>query len=178
MNLTDLRRLVVTTLILAGLTVLWTFFLLLHDGGQFTWRFPEVALGWFGIKPWLVLLFALTFIMVYVVGLLTFAIQTAPKGYAAGKMRQVQCQACKAVFFVHDSGHRPLTHECPSCKALGVYDGKHDPVGRPPQLTRPVHTKVRMTCHVCKHKFSEDDDGRRPMKVTCPSCNSKGQITT
>lgn len=177
MDLSDLRRLVVTSLALGGAVFLWTIFLILHDADLFTWRFPSVALGWFGLEAWLVLLLVLSLIIVVVVGLLTFAINVAPQGYAAGKMRQVQCQDCKAVFFCHDSGHRPLTHECPNCKALGVYDGKQPPVGQPPKMTRPVHEKLRLSCHVCEHRFSLEDDGRRPMKITCPECNSKGQIT-
>lgn len=176
MDLQDLRRLVVTSLVAAGCVLLWALFLILHDADLFTWALPATALGWFDLLPWMALLLILSLIIVVVVGLLTFAINTAPQGYAAGKMRQVQCQDCKAVFFVHDSGNRPLTQECPNCKALGVYDGKQPPVGTPPKITRPVHERVRLSCHVCEHKFSLEDDGRRPLKLTCPNCNSKGQI--
>lgn len=177
MDLQDVRRFAMTTMALFVVLVLWVFFLFLHDTGRFEWTWPEAALGWFSLGAWLWTSLGLSAVMVGFLGFMTFGINEAPPGYAKGKLRQVQCQDCKAVFFVLDAGNRPLTHVCPNCKALGVYDGRAPPVGAPPEAIAPEKLiKLALTCEDCSYKFRVTDTGRRPLQVTCPSCQGTGAI--
>lgn len=177
MELSDGRRLALTTMVLAGVLILWMIFLALHDAGQFEWAWPERALGWFGLAAWTWIGLGVYAIMTFVVGMMMFGVDQTPPGFARGKQRQVQCQDCKAVFMVHDAGNRPLTHLCPNCNALGVYTGDAPPVGNPPKPQEPEKLiQLGLNCHECDHKFKVTDTGKRPLKVSCPNCHAGGAI--
>ncbi len=177
MNLGDVRRLAVTATILAGLMLGFLLWLALEYLGVTTSRITMRALDLWSLSTWLWIAVSLFFvILVMVVGFLFF-LREAPKGYARGIMRQVQCQRCKAVFAIHDTGHRPITHICPNCKGLGVYDGTAPPVGVAP---RPEPAKkiisLGLACESCDFHFDVTDTGARPLRVKCPSCQAKGQV--
>jgi len=177
-DLSDLQRLAKTTLFLVVALLAWLVFLALHDAGQFEWTWPERGLSWFGMTAWLWTGAALLALMALALAFMSFGINQAPEGFAKGKLRQVQCQDCKAVFFVHDAGNRPLTHLCPNCKALGVYDGMAPPVGVPPKAIPPEKVvALSLTCHACEHRFNVTDSGVRPLKVACPMCDATGTIS-
>lgn len=172
-----MRRLAVTALVFCGVLLLWLIFIGLHDSGRFEWALPRGALGWFGAATWYWLGLATMLAFVAVVTFTSFGVNEAPAGYAQGKLRQVQCQDCKAVFFVHDAGHRPLTHQCPNCKALGIYDGKAPPVGEAPKAEAAKRVvRIGLTCQECAYRFKVTDTGSRPLAVKCPSCQANGSV--
>ena len=175
-DVSDMRRLAVSAVSVAALVLLWLLFLFLHDAGLFEWAWPEAALGAISLTAWLGILAGVSAVVVVGFALLTFGIQGTPPGLAKASLRQVQCQECKAVFFIRDTGHRPLTHVCPSCRALGVYDGRAPPVGKAPAVQTARIAKMDLTCQRCKHRFHVTDTGARPLKVTCPQCRSIGEI--
>ncbi|MGB0652586.1 MAG: hypothetical protein ACPGQL_05250 [Thermoplasmatota archaeon] len=178
MQLRDVRRTGLTIAIIAGVALLWLFLLSLQetdriDFGLTSGALERLTLGWW---QWLVAIL-LSLLVALLIFLLT-SVDEAPEGYARGSVRQVQCADCKAVFHLHDSGHRPLMHVCPNCKALGVYDGKAAPVGKPPEAKEPEQLiKLGLTCDRCDHGFDVTDTGQRPLQVTCPNCQSSGFLT-
>ncbi len=177
MELSDVRRLSVTTMVLAGGLLAWLLFLFLEDTGRFEWGLPERGLGLMPFSGWMWTTAGLLAVFLGVVGFTTFGVNQAPRGFARGSVRQVQCQDCKAVFFIPDSGKRPLTHLCPSCKALGVYDGEAPPVGTPPTPRPPKEiVELGLTCRTCSHRFMATDTGVRPMRIACPTCKAVGEV--
>lgn len=176
MDLGDARRLVASALVLSGLLLLWLLFLWLADRGSFVWTWPERGLAWVPYAGWLWIGAGVTAVLLFFVGYVLWQIPLAPDGYAAGSQRQVQCLECRAVFLVHDTGHRPLTHICPNCKSLGVYDGHQPSVGEP-QARRPQQVvELDLTCQQCHRRFQVTDTGMRPMVVHCPECKAVGTI--
>lgn len=159
---------------LAGVLLLWLVMLALDDADLFNWGWPTDALGiltlatwmWIGASVFLVLIGGMVGI-VYAMGL-------------GGKAptRQVQCQDCRAVFFIPDNGRRPLTHFCPSCKALGVYDGGE--ASTTPALdlgaTKTSLPVKSFTCPNCNDRFAVADTGVRPLRITCPKCATSGLL--
>lgn len=162
---------------IAAALLLWLVLLNLHDAGLFEWRWPRESLRVFPLAAWMWVGVGLLIVIVTVTGLIVHGVHQAPADYARGAVRQVQCQDCKAVFFIHDTGHRPITHQCPNCKALGVYDGRAPPVGAPPVPEPPKKViSLDLTCQTCQHGFQVTDTGARPLKVTCPNCQAVGSI--
>ncbi|HLF16050.1 MAG TPA: hypothetical protein VI796_01275 [Candidatus Thermoplasmatota archaeon] len=177
MDLRDIRRLSFSFILLACALFAWLILLFLHDSGRFEWGGPKGALGWMPFTGWLWLTAFLSAVLLTVVGLTTFGVTQAPTGFAKGSLRQLQCQDCKAVFFVHDAGQRPLTHVCPNCKCLGVFDGEAAPVGTPPKPRPPKELiELGLTCRTCSHRFMVLDAGVRPMKIACPKCKAVGEV--
>lgn len=177
-DINDVRRLTISVLIFAAVEALLLFFLWLHNRAFFEWVVPEAMLGWMQFDIW-ALLFAVLFIAIGgMVTMLVFSIPIASaSGLAKGRLRQVQCQDCKAVFHMADTGERPLMHPCPNCRSMGVYDGQAPPVGRPPkpELAKKV-IQLALQCESCAHDFKFTDSGVRPLEVACPECNSSGTI--
>lgn len=177
MNLGDVRRLSAMNISIAAALLLWLVLLNLHEAGLFEWTWPREALQVFSLAAWMWVGVGLLVVIVGATGLIVQGVHQAPANFARGSVRQVQCQHCKAVFFVHDTGHRPLTHVCPNCKYLGVYDGTAPPVGAPPvPLPARNVVAVDLMCQSCEHNFRFTDTGARPMDVTCPNCKSVGTI--
>ncbi len=177
MNLGDVRRLSAMNIALTALLLLWLVMLNLHAASLFEWRWPREALTLFPLAAWMWVGVGLLIVVITSTALIVHGVQQAPTDFARGSVRQVQCQECKAVFFIHDTGHRPLTHICPSCKALGVYDGTAPPVGTPPIPKKPRElVRLDLTCQSCKHGFHVTDTGVRPLRVQCPKCESVGKI--
>jgi hypothetical protein len=110
------------------------------------------------------------------IGLVTLGAFSVSLAGGRQPTRQVQCQNCRAVFFMPDNGRRPLTHPCPNCKALGVYDGKAPPVGKAPEVKAENLRRLPLTCRSCAHKFTALDTGVRPLSVECPNCKAIGEI--
>ncbi len=177
MDIRDVRRFSISVVILAALTVVWLFFLWMHDSGRFQWAWPRVALTDLGLQGWLWIGILAILALAAAASLVVFGVPQAPPGFAKGALRQVQCQHCKAVFRIHDTGHRPITHVCPSCQYLGVYDGTAPPVGKPPKPMPPEKIiQLSLTCRNCKHRFKIIDTGLRPLRVECPECTATGHI--
>jgi phage FluMu protein Com len=170
----DVRRLASSALVLGAATLLWLFFLALDDNGIFDWPWPTKALGALGFTAWMWICFTfLTFLLVAVAAPIYGMTKSA-----GGKVptRQVQCQDCRAVFFMPDNGRRPLTYPCPSCKALGVYEGTAPPIGQAPIVPAQKITRLNLTCRTCNKSFIATDTGLRPLHIECPSCKSIGLI--
>jgi Zn finger protein HypA/HybF involved in hydrogenase expression len=176
-NLGDVRRLMITIGVLGLGTLGWLLFLGLVDNGKIDSNLGTTALENLAIARWLwfgnvAFVITLGFIIY-----LLYLVKAAPSHFARGIARQVQCQDCKAVFMIHDTGHRPVTHVCPNCQALGVYDGKAPPVGLPPRPETPRRIiDLGLACQTCNHAFNVTDTGARPLQVKCPSCKSHGVI--
>jgi phage FluMu protein Com len=177
-DIKDVRRLTVSVLILAAVEALLLFFLWLHNRAFFEWAVPEKMLGWMPFDIWALVFAVLFFAIGGVVAMLVFSIPIASaSGYAKGRLRQVQCQNCKAVFHMADSGERPLMHPCPSCRSLGFYDGQSEPVGKPPEpeLAKKI-VQLALKCQSCTKNFKFTDSGVRPLEVSCPECSAVGTI--
>lgn len=180
-DLSDIRRLTLTGLILGTLLTAWLFFLWLHDAGHFQWAWPEAALDRLTFTSWMFIGGGLYVALLILLSLPIITTEPTARpgkdGIPAASVRQVQCQHCKAVFNIADRGRRPITRKCPNCKWLGVYDGKTPPIGQPPD-PEPVKkvTKLELTCGNCEHKFTVTDTGARPLRVTCPECQAAGAI--
>ncbi len=175
MNLGDVRRLLLTASILVTGFVTWLFWLGFagrNGADGMTARALEIGMErwlWIGVLSMAIIIVA-TLVILYLV-------RVAPRGFARGVLRQVQCQDCKAVFMIHDTGHRPITHVCPNCKALGIYDGKAPAVGHPPRPQAPRRiVDLGLSCQQCEHRFHVTDTGARPLRVRCPACRSDGLI--
>ena len=178
MDLKDVRRLAATAMVLSLAIVLWLVFLHLQRAELFTWEYPERALNRLDFNTWMWIGVTTIVVLAAVVAGTVYGVDAGKTGGAQASVRQVQCQDCKAVFFIHDTGRRPLTHRCPSCKALGIYDGKAPPVGQVPKA-EPVKAVVELslTCRRCSHAFNVTDTGIRPLQVACPSCKAVGAIS-
>lgn len=176
-DIKDVRRLTISVMLTAGLIALLLLFLWLHDRGSFTWVVPEKMLGWLSYDVWAVVLGFVFVALVGIIGLLVFSLPIAAGGHAVGRIRQVQCQECKAVFHLTDGGERPLIHNCPSCRSMGIYDGTAPPVGEPPK-PEPAKRVVQigLTCESCAHDFKFTDSGVRPLDIVCPACHTEGTI--
>jgi phage FluMu protein Com len=172
-DLRDVRRLSMSALVVGGVVLLWLLFLSLDDAGLFEWEWPTTALAALSLHTWQWLGAVVLLALVGLVALSTYSV-----GLGGGRVptRQVQCQSCRAVFFIPDNGRRPLTHPCPNCKALGVYDGKAPPVGRAPEVKPHEMRKIPLTCRSCEHRFSALDTGIRPLSIECPNCKAVGEI--
>lgn len=170
----DVRRLAASALVVGAAVLLWLFFLALDDAGAFNWAWPSKALATLGFEAWMWICLGLLAFLLAVVGLIVFAIGQGGSGKTP--TRQVQCQDCKAVFFMPDNGRRPLSYPCPSCKALGVYDGKAEPIGVAPVAKPQNIVRLPLTCRSCATKFTATDTGVRPLNVECPSCKAIGVI--
>lgn len=174
MDVRDVRRLATSALVLGAATLLWLMFLVLDDAGHFEWSWPSSALAQLGLDAWV---WVCTGFLAFLLVAVSAPIYGMTKS-AGGKnpTRQVQCQDCKAVFFMPDNGRRPLTYPCPSCKALGVYDGEAPPIGQAPVVPPQKITRINLTCRTCQSKFLATDTGIRPMHVECPNCKATGII--
>jgi phage FluMu protein Com len=145
----------------------------LDDAGSFDWSWPTRALAKLSLAAWQWLS---AIVLVVLLGLVTLAAYSV--NLAGGRMpsRQVQCQNCRAVFFMPDNGRRPLQHPCPNCKALGVYDGKAPAIGSAPEVKPQQLKRIPLTCRSCQHKFSALDTGVRPLSIECPNCKAGGEL--
>ncbi len=177
-SIQDARRL--SAVVLGGtlLVLLWYLFLRLQASADFRWFLPERALESMTLSAWTWVTFGFMGFLALAAGFMIYAIPVNKEtGRAKGALRQVQCQACRAVFRVTDHGERPLTHVCPSCSAYGVYDSSIPPVGEPPVATRIRAVKrLELTCKKCEYEFQVTDTGARPLRVQCPSCTAVGRI--
>jgi phage FluMu protein Com len=171
-DLRDVRRLAATALVVGGAVLLWLMFLSLDDAGLFEWGTPTKALGAVDLITWMWLGAATLAVLIGLVTLASYSVNLGGKAAT----RQVQCQNCRAVFFMPDNGRRPLQHPCPNCKALGIYDGKAPAVGKVPEVKAESLRRIPLTCRNCTHKFSALDSGVRPLAVECPSCKAIGEI--
>lgn len=177
-HIRDVRRLSATALALTFLLGLWYLFLRLQAAGSFEWFLPKRGLEAMTLDAWTVLVVALLVFAAFVAATLIYAIPVDKQsGRAIGALRQVQCQNCKAVFRITDDGRRPLTHNCPSCKAYGVYDPTLGPIGEPP-VPEDLRTvkRLELTCKSCAHVFKTVDTGARPLRIECPKCEGQGTI--
>ena len=173
MDLRDVRRLSVSALVVGGVALLWLMFLALDDADLFNWGWPTQALGALTLNTWQWLTAG---ILIALVGIVTLSAYSVGTGTGRIPTRQVQCQNCRAVFFMPDNGRRPLTHPCPNCKALGVYDGKAPPIGKAPEVRPEEVRRIPLTCRNCRHKFSALDTGIRPLSIACPQCKAVGEL--
>lgn len=173
MDLRDVRRLAASALGVGAVVLLWLLFLSLDDAELFEWAWPTAALDGLPLVTWL--WFGAGFLAI-LIGLVTLAAFSVSLGGGRQPTRQVQCQNCRAVFFMPDNGRRPLTHPCPNCKSLGVYDGKAPAIGHAPEVRAESLRRLPLTCRGCAHRFSALDTGVRPLSVECPSCKSIGEI--
>src|ERR1041384_6114955 len=120
-DLRDVRRLAVSSLVVGVAALLWLLFLSLDAAGLFSWEWPTTALRSLTLQTWMWIGASVLLALVALVSLSAYSVSLG-----AGRVptRQVQCQNCHAVFFMPDNGRRPLTHPCPNCKRLGIYDGR------------------------------------------------------
>lgn len=169
-----MRRLTASSLVLGVATLLWLLFLALDDADAFNWGWPTAALESLRFEVWMWIGAGVLAFLLAVVGLTVFGIGQGGTGKAP--TRQVQCQDCKAVFFMPDNGRRPLTYPCPSCKALGVYDGKADPIGAAPIVPAQKIARISLTCRSCQSKVVATDTGVRPLSIECPTCKAVGVL--
>lgn len=174
MDVRDVRRLATSALVLGAAALLWLLFLALDDAGSFEWPWPTKALGVLSLEAWMWVIMGFILFLLVAVAAPIYAMSKSTKVKAA--TRQVQCQDCKAVFFMPDTGRRPLTHPCPSCKALGVYEGTAAPIGKAPIVPKQNIARINLTCRTCQGKFIATDTGVRPLQVECPSCKAVGVI--
>lgn len=174
MDVRDVRRLATSALVIGGAVLLWMLFLALDDAGKLEWRWPTNALGTLGLRTWLWIGAGILALLLGMVAAAVYGIGTGTT--AKTPTRQVQCQDCKAVFFMPDNGRRPLTYPCPSCKALGVYDGKAEPIGQAPVVDLQKVVRLPLTCRSCQAKFLATDTGVRPLNVECPQCKATGIV--
>jgi phage FluMu protein Com len=172
-DLRDVRRLSVSALVVGSLVLLWLLFLSLDDADLFNWPWPTRALEALQLRVWQWIGAA---ILLALVGLVTLAAYSVGVGSGRIPTRQVQCQNCRAVFFMPDNGRRPLTHPCPNCKALGVYDGKAPPIGKAPEVKPEELKRIPLTCRNCRNKFTALDTGIRPLSIACPQCKAVGEL--
>jgi phage FluMu protein Com len=177
-DLKDVRRLAATAMALSGAIVLWLVFLGLQKDGLFTWSWPEKALHRLSFQTWMWIGVGAIAAFAAVVAGTVFGIPTAKDVRSSASVRQVQCQDCKAVFFIQDTGRRPLSNRCPNCKALGIYEGTLPAVGRLPK-PEPAKALVELslTCRRCNHAFNVTDTGVRPLQVACPNCKAQGVVS-
>ena len=168
-----MRRLSASALLAAGVVLLWLLFLSLDQADLFEWAWPTGALERLSLEAWM---WFIAGFLAILVALLTLAAFSVSLGGGRTPTRQVQCQNCRAVFFMPDNGRRPLQHPCPNCKALGVYDGKAPAIGRAPEVKAQELRRLPLTCRNCQHKFSTLDTGVRPLAIECPSCKSTGEL--
>jgi phage FluMu protein Com len=177
-DLKDVRRLAATAMVLSVAVVVWLVLLHLQREDLFHWGSTEKALARLAFDTWMWLGVGTILVFAGVVAGTVFGVPAGKTGAASAAVRQVQCQDCKAVFFIEDTGRRPLSHRCPSCKTIGVYDGRAPPVGT---LPRPEPAKslveLSLTCRRCSHAFNVTDTGIRPLQVTCPSCKAVGAVS-
>jgi len=168
------RRLASSCLVLGGALVVWMVLLALDDAGAFDWAWPTKALRTLPFGAWMWICLGLLAALLVAIAAPIYGMTKS----AGGKVptRQVQCQDCKAVFFMPDNGRRPLTYPCPSCKALGVYEGTAPPIGQAPVVPAQRIARINLTCRNCQAKFLATDTGLRPLHVECPSCKAVGLI--
>ncbi len=177
MNLQDVRRFGLTTGALSLAMVIALGWLALHDRGRIDSPTAQRLLDGMQLDGWLWLGVILLLTLFIVFGGLLMMVHSAPRGFARGILRQVQCQDCKAVFMIHDTGHRPITHRCPNCSRLGIYDGTAPPVGEPPRPEPPKRIiELGLVCQDCSHEFTVTDTGVRPLTVKCPKCKARGKV--
>ncbi len=174
MDVRDVRRLASSALVLGAAVVLWEVFLALDDQGKFEWRWPTGALHSLPFGAWTWINLSLLAVLLAAVCAPIYGMTKSAGG--RNPTRQVQCQDCKAVFFMPDNGRRPLTYPCPSCKALGVYDGTAPPIGQAPIVPPQRIVRVSLSCRSCQARFAATDTGVRPLHVECPSCKAVGVI--
>ena len=177
MELGDVRRFALTSILAIVLLLTWLFFLFLQDAGLFEWAWPERALMKLELRAWLGIGAAVAGVFVAVLALVVFGVPDAPASLNRGNVRQVQCQGCMAVFRMRDSGQRPLVHQCPNCRRIGAYDATAPPIGAPPKAKRPEEiVLIDLTCRRCKHRFDVTDTGKRPLTIDCPKCKAVGEL--
>lgn len=173
MDLRDVRRLSVSALVVGVVVLLWLMFLALDDAELFKWGWPTEALSMLSLHTWQWLGAG---VLLALVALVTLSAYSVGMGSGRVPTRQVQCQNCRAVFFMPDNGRRPLTHPCPNCKALGIYDGKAPPIGKAPEVRAEEVKRIPLTCRNCRNKFSALDTGIRPLSIACPQCKAVGEL--
>ncbi len=174
MDVADVRRLSASILAVAFAVILWLVFLALDDADLFNWGWPSRALGALQLQTWLWIGAGTLAALVGLGAMTVFGIGAQEEHLPS---RQVQCQHCKAVFFMPDNGRRPLMHPCPNCKALGVYDGLAPAVGKPPEvIPESKIVKVNLTCRNCQNRFPVTDTGVRPLRIECPKCKAVGAL--
>ena len=174
MDVRDVRRLATSALVLGGAVVLWYLFLALDHAGSFDWAWPTKALRQLGFTAWTWICFGLLATLLVAVVAPVYGMTKSAGG--RNPTRQVQCQDCRAVFFMPDNGRRPLTYPCPSCKALGVYEGTAPPIGQAPVVPAQKIARISLTCRSCQESFVATDTGVRPLHVECPKCKSVGLV--
>lgn len=176
-NLGDVRRLAITLGVAAVVLTGWLLMLGLQQRGTVDVEAASDALAVFALATWLWIGLFLTIGLLMALGITLNYLHQAPDDLARGYLRQVQCQHCKAVFLLHDTGHRPIQQQCPNCRYLGVYDGTAPPVGRPPrpEPARKI-VELELSCKECRHHFPVTDTGARPLRVQCPRCDAKGRV--
>src|SRR4051812_13678320 len=118
-DLRDVRRLSVSAFVVGVAAVLWLVFLGLDDADLFNWPWPTGALQSLSLRTWQ---WVGAGVLLALVGLVSLSAYSVSVGSGRVPTRQVQCQNCRAVFFMPDNGRRPLTHPCPNCKVMGIYD--------------------------------------------------------
>ena len=168
-----MRRLAVSALAVGAAVLLWMMFLSLDDADLFNWPWPTRALESLTLHTWQWLCAGA---LLALVGLVTLSAYSVGAGSGRVPTRQVQCQNCRAVFFMPDNGRRPLTHPCPNCKALGVYDGKAAPIGKAPEVKPEEVKRIPLTCRNCRNRFTALDTGVRPLSISCPQCKAVGEL--
>ncbi len=170
-----MRRLAITVLLLAVAASLWLGLLWLHVKTRLEASLAASALDVMGLGVWTGLIGGLVLAVTLVLGAAVLATDLLPAGWAKGQVRQVQCDECRAVFFIGDTGIRPITHRCPNCRNIGVYDGRADPVGVAPLGSKDI-VKLSLKCRNCAHRFTASDTGFRPLRITCPQCDAVGSM--
>lgn len=168
-----MRRLSVSALVVGAIAMLWLMFLALDHADLFNWGWPTSALDALTLNTWQWLTAGF---LLALVGLVTLSAYAVGVGSGRVPTRQVQCQNCRAVFFMPDNGRRPLTHPCPNCKALGIYDGKAPPIGKAPEVKPDNLKRIPLTCRNCRNRFSALDTGVRPLSIACPQCKAVGEL--
>ncbi|HET6399726.1 MAG TPA: hypothetical protein VFH47_09260, partial [Candidatus Thermoplasmatota archaeon] len=173
-DIRDVRRLGVTVLAIGVLLLLFLLALYLQRAGTISWGLARAALARMSLAGWLWTGAAVLVVLLGVLAAMLYGVpQPSPVAYTK---RQVQCQDCKAVFWLTDTGARPLQHPCPNCKALGIYDGRAPPAGRLPAIRPEQVVELGLTCRTCHTRFTVRDTGVRPLRVTCVKCRAVGTI--
>lgn len=177
MDLRDVRRLAGTILVLGLATVTWMVLLSMQDAGRVDLGWTRSALGALSFGTWAWIGVGVLTVLMAFVALTVFGVGVLPEGWARGAVRQVQCDNCRAVFMIQDTGHRPITHRCPNCKYLGIYDGRAEPRGSAHRTVgRKDAVQLALRCRECSHRFEVTDTGVRPMRIACPKCDAMGRL--
>ena len=104
-DIRDVRRLGVTVLAIGVLLLLFLLALYLQRAGTISWGLARAALARMSLAGWLWTGAAVLVVLLGVLAAMLYGVpQPSPVAYTK---RQVQCQDCKAVFWLTDTGARP-----------------------------------------------------------------------